>query len=511
MASIRTGSRWMPFSLLPLATWWPQADFNSAFCWATGLVILATARGMRQAPVYGIMSACSVLSQFNPLLQAANIFLASRLNTPCKHFFTAWMTAFTALSIFPLPYSILFWGAPATALASWPLAACLKRLPEKAAAFLPGLLIAALLAGMSLDTRQGETSRPGFASSLVSENFLKNAILGETAGTGTSFVFEKGAPTEQTITGGGTWHLLAEHDDMNGLTAENPDFNADSIRQPEPWAFNRPCMAAMLRLASMRDPFLCSNLGCTIRQEPGLFPLAWRYGKTGIPQVVIGRKRENGATLYLVGDSDIAVDFLAPYNANFLAELYGQNPASPLPWALVLALASILTQRTPRLALATLCLLPAAGLFGTGANPNKFDAAVAFEGIEVKSPHIDNSPDKIVNSLSRLGKTVRLGRGNAKNTITLVGNRFRPGEESTGGKRIFFLLPGGRLEIGDMAYATEDSPLGNRKNGDINIPDAREITGGGKRTGKSLLETPAGAIIGTASPQRMADIAKLME
>lgn len=518
MASIQDKCGWMPFLLLPLSTWWTQADFNLALCYATGCAVLAVTSGSRQAPIYGIMAACSAASYFNPLLQTVNIFLASKLDTKWKTFAIVWITIFVGLSIFPLPFSIYFYGIPALILISWPLSIFFKKLPENATLSSAVIFITILLANTAITSRVNMPVHYGQITNLLSDNFIKNAISsgkfisGNSKGNmTTSFVFEKGSLSEESISEDGTYYFLGEHDNMNGFVKSNPDFNDASIRQNEPWAFNRPCMTAFLRLASMKDPFFCSNLGTTIKQSIFLLPLAWRYNEFGIPQVVIGKTQDGGKIFYLVGDSDIAVDFLAPYNANFLADLYGQNWMAPLPYIFIIILATILYLWGSSILWGVLCLIPIAGFVNLNTNTNKFDVIIAFEGITVKSPHIDNSPDKIINNLSRQKKTVRLGYGNAKNTVILVGSDYHLKIQANTEKPIVFLLPGARLFIDDAVYETVDIPLGNIFHDKVNIPDAREIKANGKSIGQCLIETPRFVIIGTASPQRMTDITKLLK
>ena len=203
--------------------------------------------------------------------------------------------------------------------------------------------------------------------------------------------------------------------------------------------------------------------------------------------------------------------FLAPYNANFLSMLYGQNWLSLIPYIIVLALITAFLPISGNLAYAALCLLPMLAFANPGDNTNAFDALVKFEGIPVKSAHTDNSPENIVNSLSRLGKTVSMGKGNARNVVYIIGNDFVLRDETGDKRTIAFLLPGSSLYYMGKTYAPVDIPQGDQAINGVTIPDARNLKVDGRDAGISLMDDGKIVIVGTASPQRMANLARLLK
>lgn len=513
----------MPFLLLPLTSWFVQDCFEFAICWASGLILLGAISKEKQTWLYGLMALCALAAYYEPFILVVNIILSSQLKK--KRFLTIWTAIFLYISIFPLPvisFSIYFWGIPFLSLATIAVSHLVATVHEKKLVTGSLLIITTLISIQATCLYMNDSIHYGMPGENLSKNFILNAIqsgrysLEDSVknGTRTSFTFVEGETSEAVMKDqqAGTYYLLGEHDNMNGFIAKNPSFNNDSIRQHKPWAHNRPCMAAFLWISSMKDPFLCSNLGATVKRENWLTPLAWRYSLLGIPQLVIGKKIIDGKTVCLIGDSDIAVNFLAPYNANFLSALYDQNWRSLIPYIAVLAIITTLFLASINLAAcAALCLLPTLIFVNPGDNVNFFDALVRFEGIPVKSAHTDNSPEKLINNLSRGGKTVSMGKGNAKNLIYIIGKDFSLGDEAVSKRTIIFLLPGSCLYYKGKTYAPKDIPLGSQTINGVTVPDARNLEADDKDLGKSLMEDGKVVIVGTASPQRMSDLARLLK
>lgn len=529
----------MPFLLLPLSSWLVQAQFELALCWAMASILLMAYFGSKYAPICGIMALCSLGAYWEPFLLTTNIVLACRLQK--GGFLVIWTTLFLCLQIRPLPlwtFFPYFWGLPFLALATWTIYELFLRLLIER--YIGKLSLKKLTAGclaivcalVTIQTAEVLTNNDihyGVTRGILTENFLRNAIFSsrfvqeesDARGTRTSFVFENGAINEKNIQEHpkGTYVLLGEHDNMNGFVTSNPSFNDDFVRQFEPWAWNRPVMAAFLRIASMKDPFYCSNLGATLKRDGALIPLAWRYHPSGVPQIVVAEKKRDGHRLILAGDSDIAVSFLAPYNANFLAALYSQNALAHLPYlcALFLLLTFVVFWGVKSWAVTIfLCLLPALPFVDLVKNINDFDVLIRFHGIPVKSAHTDNAPDRIVNVFAKAGLTVTMDKGDPQNTVHVVGGAFSLEDGEGDVRTVVLLLPGASLLYGNRKYVARDLPLGTRKvdvpaaSRAIVIPDARELAVDGKPLGTSLVNDGKVLIIGTSSPQRVADLPRLL-
>lgn len=502
-------------------------------------VLLMAYFGSRYAPVCGIMALYSLGAYWEPFLLTANIVLACRLQKGGG--LVIWTTLFLCLQICPLPlwtFFPYFWGLPFLSLATltiYRLLLCPQTeryigtlSPKKLAA---GCL-AIVCALMTIQMADGLTNNDvhySVTKGLLTENFLRNAISSgrlvpedsDARGIRTSFVFENETINEKNIQEHpkGTYVLLGEHDNMNGFVMSNPSFNDDFVRQFEPWAWNRPVMAAFLRIASMKDPFYCSNLGATLKRDGDLIPLAWRYHPSGVPQIVVGETERDGHRLILAGDSDIAVSFLAPYNANFLAALYSQNVLALFPYlcVLFLLLTFVVFWGVKSWAVTVfLCLLPALPFVDFVKNINVFDVLIRFHGITVKSAHTDNAPDSIVNFFAKAGLTVTMDKGEPQNTVHVVGRAFHLEDGGSDVRTVVLLLPGACLLYGDRKYVAQDLPLGTRKvdvpvaSRAIVIPDARELAADGKPLGTSLVDDGKVLIIGTSSPQRVTDLPRLL-
>ena len=538
-ASTTRFGEWVPFLLLPLSSWLVQAQFELALCWVMAIILLMTYFGSKYALVCGTMALCSLGAYWDPFLLTANIVLACRLKK--GSLLAIWTTLFLCLQIRPLPLWTsfpYFWGLPFLALATGAIyGLLLRRLTEggikwtlspKKLATGCLALVCAMVVIQTADVLTNNDVHYGATRGLLTDNFLRNAVPSgrfvpedsDAHGTRTSFVFEKEAVNEENLNKSpkGTYILLGEHDNMNGFVTSNPSFNDDVVRQYEPWGWNRPAMSAFLRIASMKDPFYCSNLGATLKWDDDLVPLAWRYSPSGMPQIVVGEKERDGRRLILAGDSDIAISFLAPYNANFLTALYSQNSRSCLLYlcALLLLLALVAFRGVnSQVVTVFLCILPALFFVDPIKNSNKFDVLVRFHGIPVKSAHTDNAPEKIVNVLAREGLSVTMSKGDPQNSVHVVGDSIHLEKEGCEKRTVVLLLPGASLIYGDRKYVAQDLPLGAHKvdvprHKTIVIPDARELTVNGAPLGTSLASDGKVLIIGTSSPQRMTDLPDLL-
>ena len=513
--------KWMPYFLLPLYTYLPQSDLVLATSLSFTLILLGIF--MKAGGRWGAMCICAPLSYYEPFAIAASIVLARRKDG-YPTIIPIWAALFLLISVFPPPLwagAIYFWGIPFLAILSLCVARLLQHIGEKRLTLACLSVVLAATGTEAFIIACDSGVHYGSPNVHLSDNFIRNAISSgrfllednaelENNDKTTSFVFSPGLTERDIATRKtGKYYLLGEHDNMNGFVMLNRSFNNDSIRQHEPWAFNRPCMAAFLRIASMKDSFYCSNLGGTLKRECCLTPFAWRYDAWGIPRILLGERTEDEKEVILIGDSDIAVSFLAPYNASFLSALYHQDWMIVLPYILALLAVLVAYALNSRVVYVAILALPLLYFIDPSPNKNEFDAIVRFEGITIKSPHTDNSPDKIVNNLSRLGKTVHVGKGNAKNVIYVIANDFKLGELKERG--IIFLMPGATLRFNGKFYFVKNIPLGVKKEGSIAVPDARGIVIDDKEQDSSLVTSGNAIIIGTGSPQDMADITRLMK
>jgi len=512
----------MPFLLLPLSSWLVQDCFEFAICWASGLILLVTVSKEKGAWLYGVMSISALMAHYEPFMLIVTIIISSKLKK--NRFLTIWTVIFFCISILSLPlmfFSIYFWGIPFLLISTsfiYRLTIAINTKKIIIGSFFIIIIHSSLqIVYMYID----DNIHYGVPGENLSKNFILNAIQSgryiledtDKKGIRSSFVFKEGEVSEETIKyqPAGIYYLLGEHDNMNNFITKNPSFNDDAIRQREPWAYNRPCMATFLWSASMKDPFFCSNLGATVKRQNWLTPLVWRYSWAGIPQIVIGKKSLNGKTVYLIGDSDIAVSFLAPYNANFLSMLYGQNWRSLIPYLVVLVLITVLFSLSGSVPYVALCLLPILAFVNPSDNANTFDALVKFEGIPIKSAHTDNSPEKVVNSISRLGKTVSMNKGKAINLIYIVRNNFVLPDKADHKRIIVFLLPGSKLHYMGKIYTPIDIPQGKQDINGVTVPNALNLKIDGRDTRLSLLDDGKIVIVGTTSPQRMTELGRLLK
>lgn len=216
--------------------------------------------------------------------------------------------------------------------------------------------------------------------------------------------------------------------------------------------------------------------------------------------------------IYLIGDSDIAVDFLASYNANFLAALYGQNCLSiAICIVMITIITTIYYYTSKNILYIFCCLLPIIFSFNFEKNANLFDALIKFNGVSIKSAHTDNSPEKIVNNLVSFGKTVSINKCNSKNIIYIIGKEMTLTKKKRMKNILFLFFQNRVFYYNGNKYEVKDIPLGNQIINGITIPDARNLIINNNDIEKSYITYNKLDIIGTSSPQRMTDLVRIME
>lgn len=373
----------------------------------------------------------------------------------------------------------------------------------------------------------------------LSENFMCNSILtkqwqitkqntpvlnnSKTNGLYSYFLIDWEKGTESQIKKSnmkGTFYLYGEHDNLNNFVDDDSVFNNNNIQQRTPWMIFKPTMIRSLWSASVLDPFYCSNIGATIKRKSNMFPLAWNYTYTGMPQLLIAMEIQKDKIIIYLGDTDPAVKFLASYNSAFLNALYLQPSINNLYKITLLCLCAsliILTKRFKGIIMLCFCLsmLPLT-FVNFNLNKNNFDYCV-IDKQKIVSPHISNHPGFITNQISQSNFTVFLGHASnvKKYIIRLVPTNKTVNVRSKldNLKTIFFLAENSKIKIGEDEISANNIPLGTTENVSgllsIIIPDARELLFNNIKSKDSIIKIGSCYFIGTGSPQRFIDYGKL--
>jgi hypothetical protein len=332
------------------------------------------------------------------------------------------------------------------------------------------------------------------------------------------FLIDWGKGLEETIRESnmkGSFFLFGEHDNLNNFIGENSIFKNDSFQQKRPWYISRPVMIRNLWVATLLDPFYCSNLGSTLSASFFLFPKVWVYDKLGLPKILAATEVGKNKIITYFGDSDPIVSFLASYNASFLHALYKQPSKNDLLKIVVLIFILFLSKsiRSERTILIILFL--GLGVFvmlsfkDFQKNQNVFDYAVDLRG-KIVTPHVENNDDFIINFLSKNGEKVFLGKDidnvdKAKIIVVPESSRTNVCSQHTKGLQIIFLQENSSVIVGENLIESGSIPLGERivnvASFKIVVPDARSLKVRGTKK-PSIIVVDHRIIIATGSPQR---------
>ena len=124
------------------------------------------------------------------------------------------------------------------------------------------------------------------------------------------------------------YFLFGEHDNLNNFIKGSigKEFNSDNYKRKGPWEVFQPNINKLFFINSNRYLMYCSNIGSTLKDNIRGLPLVWDYNSWGVPIVLAKMQYEGNSKVFLFGDSDSVVGFLAPYNRLFLYDLYDQTP-----------------------------------------------------------------------------------------------------------------------------------------------------------------------------------------
>lgn len=324
----------------------------------------------------------------------------------------------------------------------------------------------------------------------------------------------------------GQYWLFAEHDNLGGFITPDSIFNADSFRRTSPWHAFRPVMTRTLRNAADRDPIYAGNIGCTLKNRASLYPLVWEYTPLGIPKFLAGGEFLFGKRFTYIGDSDVTVKFLVPFNANFLQVLFEKPDLSDFLKGVCLIFLVIISMRLTKKSMkilvilfiacwTTIALLPIA----IASRPaSQVDVSIQVIGDWV-SPHIDSHYSSLPKALSQKEMTVAIGQPDRLSKISLLvigyGTHELKHNVHEYSKRIIMLTPPSKLKVGNNLYTVNDVPLGELKRevfgATMLVPDARELFMNGRRIDWTFFLNSRTVIIGTNSPQHIKGIDSIVK
>ena len=302
--------------------------------------------------------------------------------------------------------------------------------------------------------------------------------------------------------------LFAEHDNLGNFIDKHSNFNFDSYHRKGPWIVYKPIFRTDLKLASNKDPLYCSNIGCTISWNIWTAPILWDYGSNGTPILLATTYKTQNKYFILIGDSDVIVPFLSPYNSEFLRRLLGQTDHMLLLQMVSIIIASIIALyfRNPlglSLQVGLIVLSIAAGY-----HPDCISGVSDFNVItdlKIRNPHYDFNYSSIPLKLAKKGYHVALNQKNkSKIEIYVVdGNKRIENQNQT---TIVFLYPEATVYSNATKIEADCLPLGRFKDSFIGIEsiiiDARSLVINGEKTNHSILQQNNVTYIATGSPQK---------
>ena len=223
--------------------------------------------------------------------------------------------------------------------------------------------------------------------------------------------------------------------------------------QPRPWGAQIPLAAEPLAMAIKRDGVWICNIGISL--HPRLVRFLGGHMQGGRLITLLGCR---GRQL-ISGDSDFAVDCLAPYQKHLIRHLTGTDTPYRLLTLLSAAVLALCTLR----ALPPAPLLPALTALLIGSLPENGD--IRYIGTRHAWPHTDLG-EGLVRHLRQHGRPAIFGTRGAR--ILVVGQGRKALWQ---GERVIILEPEARITLNGKNYSAGAIPLGPQ-NG---IADARSI------------------------------------
>lgn len=269
--------------------------------------------------------------------------------------------------------------------------------------------------------------------------------------------------------------LYLDHD------AHTP-FDDGNIQQAQPWSWNMLIAPENLRLAIHNDGAYISNIGA--RLHPGKFPclISMACGVEVFPLVLVENKR------LVISDSDWAIDCLAPYQANLIRALTGED--SLLKWymlSLALCLfvyaARLHTKFVCGMVLVSLGVLVAYSLFPQ-------DGLVRYVGEKRCWCHTELG-EGIVRVLQQRGINATFGNRHSKILVVGEGATATPNHE-----KLVVMEPNSTLKTSRTSIKALPTPQGCV----AGIPDARLISVDGRSPMAPPITVEGMKIIATGTP-----------
>ncbi len=278
--------------------------------------------------------------------------------------------------------------------------------------------------------------------------------------------------------------VVAEHD-----ARIPPDTGLSVIgnyKQPRPWSWNQPSGSEVMRFWAACDGAIITNVGAKVQGNGKLFLGVATF--SGVIPIVV-----NGSST-VISDSDMLLDFLAPYSPRTLSYLVNANSLER--WmgfiynalCLFLGLFVLRAKATSQL-LICVALALAGVLRATLAD--KFESGdVRLVGIRKGWPH-DSSAYGVPRALNREGYRFKIGTVGAK--VLCIG----PGASANlYGETLVVLSPGAHVHLpnGCVVYSG-DEPMGDTGG----VLDARAIFSGESTTPSAIGEMKSEGVTFVAS------------
>ena len=255
-------------------------------------------------------------------------------------------------------------------------------------------------------------------------------------------------------------------------------WNEGNFRQNRPWGHNLPIGSELIKKAMLRDGAWICNIGTSLNCSNSCF-IGGFFQDGKITSIIIAHENN-----LIFGDSDFAVDCLAPYQKNLIGYLVGSDVYSRLFHFICAICLIVACFWNPHALIVLLCFANVILLW----IPCQGD--VRYVGKAHRWAHTDLG-EGIVRALQQHGENVIFGNRNTK--ILVIGEGY---SASLAGEKIVILEPNAEVEIRDVCYQADIVPLG-QLNG---ITDAREIIVNGKRANSNVLHIGGVTIIATGTP-----------
>jgi len=248
---------------------------------------------------------------------------------------------------------------------------------------------------------------------LSDENPIVTAILPEAPNLLQNLKF----PTSK-----GALYLFGEHDDLKGFIKGDigKEFKPNRYQRKRPWHIYNPVKNYAFLPNFNRSIIYCSNIGCTLNDKIYGLPLVWDYTYWGVPKILAKLICQDNFKLYLFGDSDPVVGFLAPYNRPFIYDIYDMTPRKWLPLfvsLLIIATCFFVKSRYICFLSAVLVVLISALL-----QPNietSADINIVTDG-QWLSPHYDHHFSSLPKKLAENGYTISISKRCKKSSYNIL-------------------------------------------------------------------------------------------